>query len=155
MKKIGLVAGAALIGIIVMAVVMAGRMGETSHAFARGQIVLDDSVKEAAQGIGTLFIIASGPDRPMPLGAFRKSMSGELSGTIYEFILTKDNFQLMGGAMGGAMAGGEMPPEFKLKARLDRDGAAGPDQPGDVVGEVAVVQHGQSGVEIRLNRIVE
>lgn len=151
MKKIGLVAGGALVGIIVIAVVMAGRMGETSHAFAKGQVVLDDSVKEAAQGIGTLFIIASGPDRPMPLGALRKSMSGEIGSVVYDFVLTKDNLQLMGGAMGG---GGDLPPEFKLKARLDRDGTAGPDQPGDVVGEVAVVQKGQSGIEIRLNRVI-
>lgn len=151
MKKIGLVAGLALIGIIVIAVVMAGQMGETNRAFAKGQVVLDDAIKEQAQGIGTLFIIASGPDRPMPLGALRKSITGAVEGVVYDFVLTKDNLQLMS----GNDMGPTLPEQFKLKARLDKDGLAGPDQPGDVVGEVALVQRGQDGIEIRLNRVVE
>ena len=49
----------------------------------------------------------------------------------------------------------EWPAQFKLKARLDQDGSAGPDQPGDIVGEVFPVTLGQSDIEIRLSRKVE
>ena len=149
MKKIGLAIGIGILAIIALAIGMAGKMGETSHAFAKGRIIVDESLLAQAQGIGTLFIIASGQDRPMPLGALRTLLSGELKSDLYEFILTKDNMQLMPGAMGG-----ELPESFKLKARLDRDGSAGPDQPGDLVGEIAIVHKGQDGLELRINRVI-
>lgn len=148
MKKLGLIGGAVIAVVIAIAAITAGRMGETSHAYARGQIILDDSLTEQAKGITTLFIIASGPDRPMPLGAFRKTLSSDAKGAFYDFVLTKDNMQRM---MGDA----EFPSEFKLKARLDRDGSAGPDQPGDLVGDVFPVKLGQEGVEIRIGRMVQ
>ncbi len=122
-------------------------MGETSHAYARGKVILNDGLEEQAKGIRTLFIVATGPDRPMPIGAFRKSLPNDVKGEVYEFVLTKDNVQSM---MGEA----PWPEGFKLKARLDRDGSAGADQPGDLVGEVFPVAKGQVGVEIRIDRVV-
>ncbi|TWW12794.1 hypothetical protein E3A20_00290 [Planctomyces bekefii] len=150
MKKVGLIIGIGLVGIVGVAIMTAGQMGETNHAFARGKVVLDESVRDRSQGFRTLFIIALGKDRPMPLGAFRKSIDGELKGELYEFVLTKDSLQLMPGAMGA-----DFPDEFKLKARLDQDGSAGPDQPGDVVGEIESVKKGSEGLELRINRVVE
>lgn len=149
MKKLGLIGGLALVVIIAIAVVTAGEMGETSHAFAKGKVVLAPELAEQAKGVHTLFIIMAGPDRPMPLGALRKKLDADAQGTVYEFVLTRDNMQLMG------MAEGQPPPEpFKLKARLDVDGAAGPDQPGDLVGEVTGIRLGTEGVEIVINRAI-
>jgi hypothetical protein len=148
MQKLGLFGGLVLIIIIAVAAVMAGRMGETSHAYAKGTVVLAPELTAAAKGIHTLFIIASGPDKPMPLGAFRKTLSRDAEGAFYDFVLTKDNMQRM-------MGEDEWPAQFKLKARLDQDGSAGPDQPGDIVGEVFPVTLGQSDIEIRLTRKVE
>lgn len=150
MKKIGLAIGLGMIVMIIIAITTAGQMGETTHAFAKGRVVLDDSLQTEAQGIRTLFIIALGQESPMPLGAFRKSMSGTLKGDIYDFVLTKDNMQLMPGGMGG-----DFPDTFKLKARLDRDGVAGPDQPGDLVGNIAIVHKGQGDLEIRIDRAIQ
>ena len=147
MKKIGWI-GALIVGLmLVVAVVMAGQMGETSPAFARGRVILDDAVREQAQGADTLFVIMSGPDRPMPLGALRHKLTSEPSGVIYEFALTKESMQMM-------MGGGDVPETFKLKARLDRDGVAGPDQPGDLTGEILAVPRGSKGVDIRITRVV-
>jgi hypothetical protein len=150
MKKVGWAVGIGLAVIITVAIMTAGNMGTTSHAIAKGKIVLDEPIASQAQGIETLFIIALGNDRPMPLGAFKKTMSSTLQGgDIYDFTLTKDNMQLMG-AMGG-----EFPNEFRLKARLDRDGVAGPDQPGDLVGEIAMVHKGDGDLELRINRVIQ
>jgi len=52
------------------------------------------------------------------------------------------------------MGNQDVPEYFKLKARLDRDGQAGPDQSGDLVGEVVGVKRGQRGIEIQISRIV-
>ncbi len=46
-----------------------------------------------------------------------------------------------------------MPPQFRLKARLDADGAGGMDQPGDLVGEVSQVASGSRDVVITINRV--
>jgi len=132
---------------IVIAVLTAGEMGETSHAYAKGKVVLAPGLEEQAKGVHTLFIIMAGPDRPMPLGAQRKTISADAKGDVYEFVLTKDSMQMM--AMGG-----EIPEPFKLKARLDVDGTAGPDQPGDLVGEVTGLHLGAEGVEIVINRAI-
>ncbi len=148
MKKLGLIGGVVILIIIVIAVVTAGEMGETSHAYAKGKVVLAPELEEQAKGIHTLFIIMAGPDRPMPLGAQRKTLGGDAKGTVYEFVLTKDSMQMM------AMGGGEIPEPFKLKARLDVDGTAGPDQPGDLVGEVTAVKLGAEGVEIVIDRAI-
>jgi hypothetical protein len=142
----------AMLVVIIAAAVMAGKMGETSHAFAKGRVILDDSLKEQAKGIRTLFIIARGPDRPMPIGALKTTLRGDPEGDVYDFVLTKDNMQLMGAAMGGSSA---FPEQFTLKARLDTQGVGGMDKPGDLTGEVNGVHLGQEGVEIRINHRVE
>jgi len=147
MKKLGWWGLGAGIVILLAAIVTAGQMGETSHSFARGSVVISDELAASAQGVRTLFIIATGPDRPMPLGAFRKTLGSDAKGEFYEFVLTKDNMQRM-------MGDEPWPETFKLKARLDGDGTAGPDQPGDLVGEVYPVKLGDEGVTIRINRLV-
>ena len=148
MKKVGLIGGLAILIVFVIAVFTAGHMGQTNPARARGTVVLPDNLKEMAKGIRTLYIIAQGTDRPMPLGAFRETLSDDPSGVVYEFVLTADNMPSMMGEV-------QWPATFKLKARLDQDGAAGPDRPGDLVGEVYPVKLGQEGVEIRIDHVVQ
>ena len=155
MKKLGLIGGVVIAAVVVIAVLVAGSMGETSDIYASGRVVLDPKLKDAAKGIRTLFIIASGPDRPMPLGAQRTTLTGDADGVVYTFTLTKDNFQTMGGGAAMAAGGNALPAKFRLKARLDQDGAAGPDQPGDLVGDVKEVTLGAKGVEIVIDRRVE
>ncbi len=146
MKKLGLIGGGVILFMVILAAVMAGRMGETSHAYARGKVVLSDDLTEKAKGIETLFIIASGMDRPMPLGALKKTLRGDAKGEVYEFVLTNESMMRMD-------PNGAFPEQFKLKARLDRDGTAGPDQPGDLVGEVNPVHLGDD-IVIRIDRAI-
>lgn len=148
MKKLTLIGVLAIVVVIVIAVVTAGQMGETNHAMVRGKVVLAPDLKGKTTGAETLFIIVGYPDRPMPYGAFKKTVGGNLEGTIYEFALTNDNLQRM-------MPDQAWPAQFKLKARLDRDGIAGADQPGDLVGEVFPVSPGSEGVEIVINRVID
>lgn len=151
MRKIGMWSMLAFLVLVVGAITIAGRMGNTSHAYARGTVVLPPDLVEAARGVKTLFVTALGDERPMPLGALKHSLDGDpKEGLVYEFVLTPDNVMTMGGAMGG----GEWPQTFRLKARLDKDGAGGPDSAGDVIGEVRNVHKGQSGVEVRLSSVV-
>jgi hypothetical protein len=147
-KKLGIVFALAILIVIGVAVGTAGKMGETSHAYARGRVVLDDKLKDKAQSIETLFLIVGYPDRPMPYGAQRKKMSPPLEGELYEFVLTTDSLQRM-------MEAAPWPDHFKIKARLDRDGSAGPDQPGDLTGEVTGLSPGVEGVEIKIDHEVQ
>jgi len=148
MKKVGLFIGLGVVVVIVVAIVMAGQMGETNYAFARGKIVLDESLIEPASKASTLYIIISGADRPMPFGAFRKSITSPPGKDVYDFVLTKDNIQAM-------MDMSTWPNEVKLKARLDIDGVAGPDQPGDLVGELYPVTLGSKDLVLKIDRLVD
>jgi len=148
MKKIGLFGVIALVLVIVGAIMTAGKMGETSVAHARGKVVLSDAVKEAAVGANTLFVIVSGVESPMPYAAMRITLSGNLHGELDDFVLTNERVQRM-------RPEEPWPAEFKLKARLDRDGTAGPDQPGDLVGEIAVVKDGSENLVLTIDRVIQ
>ena len=114
MRRIGFWGMVAFVAFVAAAIVLAARMGETSHAYARGAVVLPDNLVEQARGVRTLFVIALGPDRPMPLGAMRHALSDDPSGTVYEFVMTPESMAAMGGGV-------EWPETFRLKARLDKD----------------------------------
>src|SRR4051812_21123893 len=129
MKKIGWFWLIGIGGVLAIAIFAAGQMGETNAAVARGRVVLADDLRQAAKGVHTLFIIVSALDSPMPYGAYRHTISGDPEGELERFALTNDNLQRM-------RPQEPWPEQFKLKARLDRDGTAGPDQPGDLVGEL-------------------
>ena len=148
MKKLPLFAVIGLLVIIVVAVMTAGRMGQTDHAYVRGKVILDPKLTDAAKGIRTLFIVIRSPDMPMPLGVQRTTLSSDPSGTVYEFVLTKDNTQRMG------MGDVPLPQTFMLKARLDKYGQGGMDQSGDLTGEVYPVKLGAEDVEIHIDHLV-
>jgi hypothetical protein len=148
MKKVGLFVGLGIIVVIIIAAMMAGKMGETSYAFAKGKIILDESLIDQAAKASTLYVIISGTDRPMPFGAFRKSITKAPGKEVYDFVLTKDNIQAMQDIS-------TWPNEIKLKARLDLDGAAGPDQPGDLVGELYPVTLGSKDLVLKIDRLVD
>lgn len=147
MKKLTLYGVLGIIVVIAIAIFSAGQMGETSHAHVRGKVVLDDQLKDAAKGMTTLFIIVHDKVRPMPYGALRTTLSGDLSGDLYEFALTNESVQRM-------MPDLPWPDPMNLKVRLDRDGSGGPDQPGDLVGELQGVQAGSTDVVLTINRVV-
>jgi hypothetical protein len=146
MRNIGVWVGIGIAVIVGLAIATAGKMGTTSHAHVRGKIVLDDSLKEYARGLDTLFVIVYDVNQPMPpYGALKKTLTADAEGAFYDFILTEDRMQVM-------QMGQPFPAEVRLKARLDQDGAAGADQPGDLVGEIANVKKGSTDIVITISQ---
>jgi hypothetical protein len=148
MKKIGLIGVVAIIAVIVLAIFSAGQMGHTSKARLRGKVILDDSLVNAAQGIRTLFVTVYDQNQPMPYGAQRTILSADPQGELYEFALTNESVQRMSPDL-------PWPETMRVKARLDRDGSGGPDQPGDLVGELSNVAVGTQDVVLKIEKVVE
>lgn len=97
--------------------------------FADVEVKLDDAkLNGKAHGIRTLYLTiydASSP-APRPYGALKVDLTADAKGTFYKGKLNADNVMVMGG--------GEAPKSLRIKARLDKDGSAGPDSAGDLVG---------------------
>lgn len=138
----------AVIGLVVMSV---GQFASKSTVFARGSLVLKDGLQTQAKGIRTVFIVIYDEESPapMPYAAIREVLSEDASGEFLNFILTKDNMQIMN------QQSHKTPSKLRIKARLDRSGTAGLDQPGDIVGELSGVSAGAEGLKIVLDRHLE
>ncbi|MDE3270194.1 MAG: hypothetical protein OYH77_07920 [Pseudomonadota bacterium] len=140
-----------LIGTLVLAIVVAAAVftafytGEKSKVIVAGKIRVAPHLQKQAQHIRILYIVLRDAQamHPMPYGAY-VDRTGNFS-----FMLTKDNIQLMGA---GASA---EPTTLNIKARLDKDGRAGIDQQGDLVGELTGIATGTTDVEIVINRAIQ
>ncbi len=154
-KRITLIGAVVLAIIIVISLVTALNMGEKSPIFAAGKVTIAPELSTDAHSVETLFVIVFDPDSPMPMpmGAMKERLPGGFKDG-FSFALTKEKMIRMGGAMGGDEVT-HHPKYLRLKARLDKDGLAGPDQPGDIVGIVENVPFGTSDVTIRLEKKVE
>ncbi len=123
--------------------------GEKSPIYVAGRVTLDPSLIEDAKDISTLYIILhdAQSQRPIPFAAFRHKLkqpaSSDPSG-FYEFVLTPDNTQLMPSGSGAT------PKFFRLKARLDLDGAGGAAEPGDLLGELSEIPLGAQNLDLRI-----
>ena len=153
--------------VILLAIGYALLVGDETKIYVNGTVDVDPSLQEQSKAARTLYIIlrdARGDDVPitvveadaivgnkprvltMPWGAYRDQVDFSRNSS-YDFTITKDNLQLMGQQ-------GEPPASFHVKVRLDRDGRAGADQPGDIVGLVKNVPLGSRDVRIVLDRAV-
>lgn len=105
------------------------------------EIKIDDlSLVQKGEGINTLYISLYDADSPMPrpYAAIKIALDkGAAKGTIYRGSLNTGNVTVMGGAQ---------PKAFRVKAKLDKDGAAGPDAAGDLVGIIEKVVVGAATV---------
>lgn len=137
-----------VIGLVVMSV---GKFASKSTVFARGSLVLKEDLRDQARGIRTVFIVLYDEESPapMPYAAIREVISKDASGEFLNFVLTKDNMQIMN------QQSHKTPSKLRIKARLDRSGTAGMDQPGDITGEISGVSAGSEGLKIVLNRHLE
>lgn len=121
-----------------------------AKVLAEGQVVLKKDAKLAAKakGIRTLYLVVYDENsrRPMPFGAKKVQLAEDASGSFHKFKLTTANVARMN-------PHASVPKSLKLKARLDRDGSAGMDQPGDVIGMVKGISAGSKDVKIVLDQV--
>ncbi|SMF64648.1 c-type cytochrome biogenesis protein CcmI/CycH [Pseudobacteriovorax antillogorgiicola] len=121
-----------------------------NQPLASGTVVLDKSLEAKAKGIRTLFLVIYNPESkmPMPYGAKKVALKSDAKGKFHNFQLDMGSISLMPAAkMGGKLQ------TMRIKARLDKDGSAGRDQPGDIYGEVSKVAVGAKNVTITLNKM--
>ena len=151
MKNAPLIGGIIVAILALIAVLMAGQMGEKSPILVAGKISLNDDLAMKAQGIDTLFLIVYDADSqmPMPYGAVKERLDADAvkAGWVYDFYITKEKIQTM-------QPDAPAPQRLRIKARLDRDGSAGPDQPGDLAGEALGVALGEQNVTLAISRYV-
>ncbi len=137
--------------VIVLAIVASAMIfSEKTPIILSGKIVLDDSLTDKASGIRSLFIVLYNADSnmPMPFGAQRERVSEDAQGEFLDFFITRERLQRMNEDL-------PFPRNFRIKVRLDRDGAAGPDQPGDLTGEIGPVAIGSTDITVKIDRLVD
>lgn len=147
-------AGLALVALVALAIV---QMGEASPVYATGKIVLDDQLADKAQGIRTLYLVVYDADSPMPMpyGAMRERLDSDAAaGPFYHYTITKEKLQVMM-ARDDPMAMAPHPKNIRVKVRLDKDGLAGMDQPGDLIGSVGPIAFGSEDVTINIDQYVQ
>ncbi len=146
MKRIILVGAIGLVVIIAIAFSSALQMGEKSPIYVSGTVEISPELIPEASGITTLFIILhdASSQMPMPFGAMKERLSADFTKP-YSFKITKEGMMMMN-------PDAAIPPYFRVKARLDKDGVAGADQPGDLVGSLENVKSGSSSVTIKIER---
>ncbi len=107
--------------------------------FATLEVTVEDKVAKAAAGVRTLYVIVydSESKMPMPYGAMKVDLKADAKGSIFKGDLTTANVQRMNPQA-------PFPKTIRLKARLDKDGNAGMDQPGDVVGKADGIKVGDN-----------
>ena len=112
-----------------------------------GELHIKEGLQIDALNNRTLFIVlySEDPNKPMPLGVMREAVTVSQAGKIRRYSVTPSKVQAM-------MSKDPIPQVFRIKARLDRDGAGGRDQPGDIIGEVSGVTYGSEDITINFNK---
>ncbi len=126
--------------------------GEKTDLYVKGHLTFTPEMAARAAGKSVIFITLFDQNAasPMPYAAFKTHTSGVTVETKIPFILTKNNVQLMPAAMNSKT----LPTQFRVKARLDADGLAGPDSPGDLTGEKLQVPFGTQNLELVIDKAI-
>jgi len=146
MKRVTLI-GVLIVGLVAaFAMYMAISTGEKSPIYVAGEVQLPTELLADAQGITTMFVTIFDEESPMPMpyGAMKEHLDADLSKPI-NFALTKEKMQIM-------RPDSALPKYMRVKVRFDKDGLAGPDQPGDLVGVLEHVSFGTSGVLVKIQQ---
>ena len=126
------------------------QFAEQDAIYVQGSIELKPELEERATGIRTLYMALFDADSPAPIpyGAIRYHLSEDAKGTFYTFVITEANLQKM------PASAASNPRVLRVKARLDATGMAGPDKPGDLVGELPRVERGSRSVRLVIDRSI-
>jgi len=143
--------GLIVILITLLVILSVGNFANKSQIFARGTLQVAKDLEDLAKGIRTVFIVVYDEESqmPMPYAAIKEQISEDPKGQFIDFVLTKDNMQLMN------PNNHKIPNRIRIKARLDRNGLGGMDQPGDLTGAKEHVAVGSEGVLITIDKLIE
>lgn len=113
-----------------------------------GKLALSKALSTKSQGIRTVFISILDPkaQAPMPCAAQKFVLEKDAAGEFLDFSLDSESLMMMACA--------EIPGTIKLKAKLDRDGNAGRDSSGDIVGFANNIKKGTKNVNVVLDKLV-
>ena len=113
-----------------------------------GKLVLKKDLSPRAKGIRTVFFSFYDPAAaaPMPCGAAKLAIEKDASGEFLTYTLDEQSVMLMGCP--------EIPATFNLKVKLDKDGSAGRDSAGDLVGMANGVKKGSVGVVVNVDKFI-
>ena len=134
-------------GLITAIVVLATvQLAEKPEIVLAGELKIESGLEDYASANKTLFIIiySEDPAMPMPLGVMKEPVYVTEAGTIRRFSVTPSKVMQM-------MNKGPIPDTFRIKARLDRDGMGGKDQPGDITANVSGINYGDENVVINFD----
>ncbi len=120
----------------------------SDQKLASVEISIDDKLLAKNVGVRTLFVIVYDTESkmPMPFGAMKIDLKADAKGSIYKGDLTTANIQRMN-------PDAPLPKTIRIKARLDKDGSAGMDQAGDLVGIVEKINVGEK-TKITINTAI-
>lgn len=145
LKWIGVIVVLVIIGIALYSAI---DQGEKSPIFAAGTVELTPELQGDAVGIQTMFVTVFDEESPMPMpyGAMKENLGSDFNQT-QTFLITKEKLMVMN-------PDAPQPKKLRVKVRLDKDGIAGPDQPGDLVGIVEHVNFGERNTAVKISQKV-
>jgi hypothetical protein len=123
-------------------------LASAAKTFAEVEVkVASAELEKKGAGIRTLYltIYDEASQAPMPYGAMKVELKADAKGTVYKGVLDTANVMIMGH--------GSEPKKLRIKAKLDKDGSAGPDAVGDLVGNATGVAIG-SKVTISIDKAI-
>lgn len=140
----------AVIAFVAIFVFIANNMADKPVVYAKGNIVLDDALIEKAGVFSTMFIVVYDADNPMPMpyGAIRERIRPPHQKEVAPLIITPSKLEVM-------RPGSPFPMNIRIKVRLDRDGQGGPDQPGDLVGQIERIAAGSEDVKLVISQEIK
>lgn len=120
---------------------LTGASLDTPNVLASGTIEVAPALLDRSKQIGILFVMLRSSSGGPPYAVAR--LENPRTGEPLPFSLTGDN----------VMAPGvPLPADARVVVRFDADGSAGPEAPGDLVGDVAVDAPGKSGLKVIVDR---
>lgn len=116
---------------------------------ASGVLRLPGKLSGNAKNLRTIFISIhdARTQSPMPCAAKKLVLEKDAVGDFLSFKLETHTITMM--------ACPSIPELMNLKAKLDQDGSAGRDQPGDIVGFLKAVKKGSRKLTLTLDKLVE
>ncbi len=138
-----------LAALILVAIgLVAANFSEKPVVIVRISPKLTESTKANATHHKVVYVTLFGSDSPMPYAAMREYLEVGSTLDLREILVTAEKLTVMN-------PGREQPQFVRVKVRLDADGAAGPDQPGDITGQAEQVQWGgNESIPIVLDKFI-